>query len=140
MAKILVVEDSNVQALVLQQMLERHGLQVRRVPDGQSGLEQARQWLPDVIVLDINMPDMDGFEVCRSLQSDDQTSHIPIIMLTAQDDSSTLRHSISLGAVDFIPKGDFAYAVLLETLRQMYIINEPPQLSEVENWEGDNGE
>lgn len=140
MAKVLIVEDSNVQALVLQQMLERRGLQVRRVSDGRSGLEQARQWSPDVIVLDVNMPDMDGFEVCRSLQADDQTSHIPIIMLTAQDDSSTLRHSISLGAVDFIPKGNFAYAVLLETLRQMYILNEPPQLSEIGNGEGGDDE
>ena len=139
MAKVLIIEDSPVQASVLQHMLEERGLKVRHVPDGQSGLEQARQWSPDVIVLDVNMPDMDGFEVCRSLQADDQTSHIPIIMLTAQGDSSTLRQSISLGAVDFIPKGDFAYQVLLETLRQMYILNEPPQLSEIESQGSGNG-
>ncbi len=125
MAKVLVVEDSLVQAMLLQQMLEQHGLDVRHAPDGQSGIDMSRHWLPDVVVLDVKMPHVDGFEVCRRLQEDNRTSHIPIIMLTAHNDQLALRQSIYLGAVEFIPKDDFANAVLLETLRQLHILTEP---------------
>jgi len=125
MAKVLIVEDSSVQALLLQQMLEQHGLDVRHAPDGQSGIDMTRHWLPDVVVLDVKMPHVDGFEVCRRLQEDNRTSHIPIIMLTVYNDRLALRQSIYLGAVEFIPKDDFANAVLLETLRQLYILTEP---------------
>ena len=122
MAKVLVVEDSLVQALVLQQMLEHHGLDVRHAPDGQTGLDMARHWLPDAVVLDVKMPRLDGFEVCRRLQEDNRTSHIPIIMLTRYADHPALRQSIYLGAVEFIPKDDFANTVLLEVLRQLQVL------------------
>ncbi len=125
MAKILIVEDSPVQALALQYLLEQRGLKVFHAHDGPSGLTMARQWMPDAILLDVNMPSMDGFEVCRRLQGSDETSHIPIIMWTANNSPPTLRHSISLGAIDFIPKDGFANAVLLETLRQLHILTEP---------------
>ncbi len=125
MAKVLVVEDSLVQARLLQQMLEQHGLDVRHAPDGQSGIDMTRLWLPDVVVLDVKMPHIDGFEVCRRLQEDNRTSHIPIIMLTVHNDHLALRQSIYLGAVEFIPKDDFANAVLLETLRQLHILTDP---------------
>ncbi len=128
MSKILIVEDSPVQALALQHLLEQQGLQVSYVRDGQSGLTMARQWMPDAIVLDVNMPNMDGFEVCHRLQKDAETSHIPIIVLTIQNDLDTLRRSIVLGAIDFIPKDDFTNAVLLETLRQLRILTEQHSL------------
>jgi CheY-like chemotaxis protein len=126
MAKVLIIEDSPVQALALQRMLELRGLNVRYAPDGQAGIDAARQWSPDAIVLDVKVPHMNGFEVCRRLQADAQTSHIPIIMLTIHNNSLALRQSICLGAIDFIPKGDFANAALLETLRQLHILSEPP--------------
>jgi len=124
MAKVLIVEDSSIQALALQRVLERHGLDVRHALDGQSGIDMTRYWLPDAVVLDVKMPRIDGFEVCRRLQEDNRTSHIPIIMLTAHDDQLALRQSIYLGAVEFIPKDDFANATLLETLRQLDILIE----------------
>jgi len=122
MAKILIVEDSPVQALALQYLLEKQGALVFHARDGQSGLIMARKRMPDVILLDINMPDMDGLEVCRQLQQDAETSHIPVIILTADNNPPTLRNSISLGAIDFIPKDGFTNAVLLETLRQLHIL------------------
>lgn len=124
MSKVLVVEDSPVQASALQGLLEEHGLQVHHSPDGQSGVDMARLWMPDVIVLDVTMPDMDGFEVCRRLQGDSETSHIPIIMLTANNNPPTLTRSISLGAIDFIPKDDLTNVVLIETLRQLHVLTE----------------
>lgn len=121
-AKILVVEDCPVQALALQRLLKRRGLQVLHARNGQFGVTMARRWMPDAIVLDVNMPDMDGLEVCRQLQQDAETSHIPVIILTADNNPPTLRNSISLGAIDFIPKDGFTNAVLLETLRQLHIL------------------
>ena len=123
MAKILIIEDSMIQAMWLQDVLEQYGLDVRCAHYGETGIELARQWLPDAVVLDIRMPAMDGFEVCRRLLGDSRTSNIPIITLSAQTESSMRQKSLDLGAVEFIPKGDFAYAVLLETLRQLNVLD-----------------
>ena len=123
MQKVLVVEDSPVQAMALQKLLETQGLRVICAPNGRVGVEMAERWDPDAIVLDIKMPDMDGFEVCQKLQSNAKTSHIPIVMLTVYSEPPMLRQSIYLGAVDFIPKDDFANAVLLETLRQLQVLD-----------------
>ena len=135
-SKILIVEDSPVQASVIQQLLEQRGIKVFQAHDGQSGITMARQWMPDAIVLDVIMPDMDGFEVCQRLQEDANTSHIPIIILTIHNNPPTLRRSISLGAIDFIPKDGFTDAALLETLRQLHILTEPhsfPKSERLEN-------
>ena len=104
-------------------MLEQHGLSVRCAHYGETGIELARQWLPDAVVLDIRMPAMDGFEVCRRLLGDSSTSNIPIITLSAQTETIIRQKSLDSGAIEFIPKGDFAYAVLLETLRQLNILD-----------------
>ena len=82
----------------------------------------AQQHRPDVIVLDIEMPRMGGFEACRYLKGDARTADIPIVMLTVRDDAATALHGIDLGAVDFIPKDAFSGPVLLETLRQLNIM------------------
>ncbi len=123
MNKVLIVEDSPVQAMALQKLLEGQGLRVICAPNGRVGVEMAERWKPDAIILDIKMPDMDGFEVCRRLQGNPQTSHIPVVMLTVYSEPPMLRQSIYLGAVDFIPKDDFANAVLLETLRQLKVLD-----------------
>ena len=127
--KVLIVEDSPVQAMALQKLLEDQGLRAIVAPNGRVGMEMAERWKPDVIVLDIKMPDMDGFEVCQHLQRNPGTSHIPIVMLTVYSEPPMLRQSIYLGAVDFIPKDDFANAVLLETLRQLQILDMAPLLN-----------
>jgi len=83
----------------------------------------ARQLLPDLIVLDLQMPDMNGFQVCRELKETPNTAQIPIIMLTRHDDTEAVVLSMQIGIVDYIPKDAFADAVLVETLRQMGLIN-----------------
>ena len=120
---ILIVEDSRVQALALQQLLEQKGLDVLRALDGHVGIAMAERYLPDAIVLDIQMPGMDGLEACQRLKQNPKTSHIPIVMLTAYSDSKVLMRGLSLGAVDFIPKDAFSDSVLLETLRQLHILD-----------------
>ncbi len=121
---ILIVEDSPIQALALQQMLEQKGLRVLRARDGRAGLTMAERYLPDVIVLDIQMPEMDGLEVCRRLKQNPHTKHIPIVMLTAHSEPAVLMQGIDLGAIDFIPKDAFSDTVLLETLRQLKVLDD----------------
>ncbi len=119
---ILVVEDSPTQALHLQTLLEAQGLRVLLASDGKMGLRMAREELPDLVVLDMLMPEMDGSEVCRVLKTAPQTQNIPIIMFTASEDQETMVDVLQLGVVDFILKDVFADAILLGTLQQMGMI------------------
>lgn len=119
---ILIVEDSPAQALALKHLLREEGLRVLWAPDGLVGVTLAQQFMPDAIVLDVEMPRMGGFEACRRLKEDDQTADIPIVMLTVRDDADTALRGMDLGAIDFIPKDAFSGSVLLETLRQLYIL------------------
>jgi DNA-binding response OmpR family regulator len=119
---ILIVEDSPAQALALKHLLREEGLRVLWAPDGLVGVTLAQQFMPDAIVLDVEMPRMGGFEACRRLKEDDQTADIPIVMLTVRDDADTALRGMDLGAIDFIPKDAFSGSVLLETLRQLHIL------------------
>ena len=120
---ILIVEDSATQALHLQAVLEGAGLQVSWAQDGKSGLEMAHRVRPDLIVLDVQLPDMNGFQVCQDLKSQNGTRNIPIIMFTRHDDPEAVVLGLQTGVVDYIPKDAFADAVLIETLRQMGLVN-----------------
>ena len=120
---ILLVEDSTTQALHFKTLLEDQRLHVEWAASGGQGLQMARQLLPDLIVLDLQMPDMNGFQVCRELKEAPDTAQIPIIMLTRHDDTEAVVLGMQIGIVDYIPKDAFADAVLVETLRQMGLIN-----------------
>jgi two-component system cell cycle response regulator len=111
-----------VQALALLKLLEQKGLGVFCAPNGQAGVSMAKQYKPDLIILDIRMPGMDGLEACRRLKQDPRTNGIPVVLLTAHSEPEFLREGLEQGAVDFIPKDDFSEVVLLETLKQLGII------------------
>ena len=119
---ILVVEDSPTQAITVQSLLEDAGLSVICATSGKEGLRLAHQVNPALILLDVQMPDMNGFEVCDTLKADRDTSDIPVIMFTRNDSPEAVKQGLKHGAVDYIPKDAFASAVLLETLRQMGFI------------------
>ena len=119
----LVIEDSPTQALNLQDVLERAGLLVVCATNGYIGIQLARQTQPALIVLDVQMPGINGFEVCEKLKKAPETTEIPIIMFTRNDTPEALQMGLASGVVDYIPKDAFATAVLLETIRQMGLIN-----------------
>ena len=120
---ILIIEDSTTQALHLQALLKEVGLQVIWAQDGQAGLNMAHQAQPDLIVLDIQLPDMNGFQVCQYLKNQSETQPIPVIMFTRHDDPEAVILGLQTGVTDYIPKDAFADAVLIETLRQMGLVN-----------------
>ena len=119
----LVVEDSPTQAIHLQSMLELRGIQVICAVNGRMGLRTARQLHPDVIILDIQMPELNGFEVCQMLKASADLADIPVILFTRCDTPEAVQLGLEYGAVDYIPKDAFSDAVLLETLRQMGIVD-----------------
>lgn len=119
---ILVVEDSVTQAEHLRVTLQEVGVNVICALDGPSGLERARQIHPDLIVMDVLMPGMNGFQVAQALKDDAATEDIPIVMLTSSDNPESAMMGLDAGAVDYIPKDVFAMTVLIETVRQMGLI------------------
>lgn len=101
---ILVVDDNPTNLSVLKQALKDAGFQVRLAEDGKSAIEQVHRAPPVLILLDVQMPGMDGFETCAYLKDDPQTRDIPIIFMTALADISNKLEGLSLGAVDYITK------------------------------------
>lgn len=98
---ILVVDDEPKIVRLAQDYLERGGFRVQAVGDGKSALAAARQTRPDLIVLDLNLPEMDGLDVCRTLRRE---SDVPIIMLTARVEETDRLIGLELGADDYIVK------------------------------------
>jgi CheY-like chemotaxis protein len=125
---VLIVEDSPVQAASIGELLADHGLEVLYAPDGEACLLMAQRYLPDLIILDLEMPRMNGLDACRYLKASARTADIPVVMLTQYADKAGLViEGIDCGAIDFIPKDTFADTVLLETLRQLHIIDDEQQ-------------
>src|SRR5207244_13296381 len=89
---------------LLTRRLAKLGYSVEAVETGQRALESIAQQPPDLILLDILMPGLDGFEVLKRLKADTTTEHIPVVMLSSADQSETAVHCIELGADDFLPK------------------------------------
>lgn len=119
---VLVVEDSPTQSIHMKGLLEANGLRCLIASNGQTGLYLAQSLLPDVIILDLEMPQMNGFEVCQQLKGAPNTESIPVILMTRHDESEAVMHGLELGAIEYIPKDSFADIVLVETLKQMNII------------------
>lgn len=118
---ILLVEDSPTQALEIQSHLQDYGFTVLVAEDGVSGLRCVDEHGPDLVVLDVNLPKMDGFQVCRRLKRDPQTARIPVIMLTVADSSESTITGLEAGADDYIPKDIFAVDNLISTMQSLGI-------------------
>lgn len=102
--RIAIVEDEQDLLELVKYNLSREGYQVQTSMTGEEALRLIRHEQPDLILLDIMLPGMDGLEVCRALKSRDQTANIPIIMLTAKGEESDIVRGLELGADDYITK------------------------------------
>lgn len=106
---ILLIEDSPSQATRFQLMLERASYSVEVVSDGAAGWRRACAEHPRVILLDIDLPGLDGFQVLGRLKRDRRTAHIPVVMLTHRDHVASVQRAIDLGADDYLFKDDAPY-------------------------------
>lgn len=101
---ILIVDDDPAGRQTLESILDEQGYQLEFAENGAQALQMIRKILPDVILLDVMMPGMDGFEVCRQVRSDPAIAEIPIIMLTALDDRRSFLNGLESGADDYLTK------------------------------------
>ncbi len=102
--KLLIVDDVQTNVLLLKALLGKEGYQIMVANNGLVALETVKQDLPDLILLDVMMPEMDGFEVAQYLKGQPETANIPIVFLTALDDTESIVKGFKLGASDFISK------------------------------------
>ena len=97
MALILVVEDDPANQELVTRFLRREGHSVLQAPDGMTGVRLARERLPDLILMDLGLPELDGWEAARRIRSNPRTSHIPIIALTAHTLSEEVKKALEAG-------------------------------------------
>ena len=102
--RILVVDDESDMVDIVKLNLELQGYHVLSAMDGQEGLRMVKEQQPDLILLDVMMPQMNGYQVCRLLKFDDQYKHIPIILLTARARTEDRKEAQAVGADSFITK------------------------------------
>jgi len=116
--RILIVEDERDLCDVLTYNLHREGFETLVAHDGQEGLRKAQMQVPDLVILDLMLPRLDGLEVCRQIRAGKQTRGIPIIMLTAKGEETDQVVGFSVGADDYVTK-PFSPKVLLQRIRAL---------------------
>ena len=104
MKRILVIDDLPENVFMLQDRLEHEGYEIITAYDGKGGIEKAQSELPDLILLDVMMPDINGIEVCKTLVNNKKTSDIPIILVTAKTGAEDTKDGLDAGAYDYIKK------------------------------------
>ena len=101
---VLVVDDSPTERHVLVELLSRNGYQVITAENGEEGIEKARRELPDLILMDVVIPGLNGYQATRTLTRDDATKHIPIIVCTSKGQETDRIWGLRQGALDYIVK------------------------------------
>ncbi|WP_258549057.1 response regulator transcription factor [Thalassospira profundimaris] len=101
---VLIAEDEETIVESLAFLMEKEGFDVRIATNGQSAIDMISQEIPDMILLDVMMPGRDGFDVARTIRANEQTKHIPILMLTARTREIDRRKGLELGVDDFVTK------------------------------------
>lgn len=122
--RVLIIEDERALTDALVYNLEREGYEPIVAHDGQEGLRKAQMLLPELILLDLMLPVMDGLQVCRELKAGERTRHIPLIMVTAKGEETDQLVGFSLGADDYVTK-PFSIRVLMKRLKALQRRSEP---------------
>ena len=115
---VLVIEDEETQRIIIRAALERDGFNVAQAVDGLDGLQAFDRLRPDIVLLDVRMPGMDGFAVCEAMRRRPGTEKIPILMLTVLNDLESIERAYQAGATDFVSK-PVAWTILGHRLRYM---------------------
>ena len=102
--RVLVVDDNFVNVKLLEELLKSASYEVATAMSGEAALEKVVQSRPDIVLLDVMMPDMDGYEVCRRIRQNEKTARVPVIMITALDKPGDREMGLAAGANDFLSK------------------------------------
>jgi signal transduction histidine kinase len=115
---VLIVDDSSADRALLRTILSRAGYTVHEVARGREGIHQACLLRPHVLILDINLPDMSGFDVCRAVRAEREISNVPVLMLTVRHDDTDVVAGLDAGADDYVAK-DSASEIILGRVRRL---------------------
>ena len=118
MKKILFIEDEAALQKTLGELLEKEGYQVIRALDGEIGLKSAQTQNPDLILLDLILPKIDGFEVLKRIKSNPQTKDIPVIILTNLERTKDIERAIEAGASTYLVKANYSLDEVLTKIKQ----------------------
>jgi len=117
-SRVLIIEDERALTEVLAYNLQREGYEVVIAHDGEEGLRKAQTQLPDLIILDLMLPVLNGLDVCREIRAGERTKNIPIVMLTAKAEETDQVVGFSMGADDYVTK-PFSVKVLLQRIKAL---------------------
>ncbi|MEM9101635.1 MAG: response regulator [Pseudomonadota bacterium] len=104
MTHVLIVDDSPTETHVLKDILVKRGFEVSAATNGEDGIEKAKETLPDVVLMDVVMPGLNGFQATRQLRKDPKTEHIPVIIVTTKDQATDKMWGMRQGASDYLTK------------------------------------
>ena len=116
--KVLIVEDDNFLLSMYSTKFKKENFQVVVAEDGEKGVKQATQEKPDIILLDIILPRMDGFEVLEKLKSQEETKDIPVLLLTNLSQQDDTKKGLSLGAEDYLIKAHFMPSEVVKKVKE----------------------
>lgn len=103
-SKVLIADDNQQNRELLEAYLADEGYEISMAFDGQQTLDRSVEWQPDLILLDIMMPKLSGYEVCQQLRDDDETRNIPILVVTALNEMGDIERAVAAGCDDFLTK------------------------------------
>ena len=125
--KIVLIEDDETLAEVLYSELAEAGFEVVPAFDGKEGLKQVREKQPDLVLLDLILPEMHGFEVLEELKKSPETEKIPVIILSLLGEDEDIKKGLKLGASDYIVKSSHAVAEIIEKIKNFLAKESHPQ-------------
>lgn len=117
--KVLIIEDDSYISDMYRLKLESEGFDVKVAPDGQKGLEQLMREKPDLVLLDVVMPKMDGFSVLQNIKEDPEVQDVPVVLLTNLGQKDSVEKGIKLGALDYIIKAHFTPFEVVEKVKEI---------------------
>lgn len=119
--KILIIEDDKFLRTLASGKLKREGFEVFEAVDGKEGMALMRTNTPDIVLLDIILPGIDGFEILRRLKTDEKLKRMPVILLSNLGQESDIRHGLSLGAEDYIVKAHHTLDEIIARIKKVLL-------------------
>ena len=117
MEKILIVEDDKFLRELIAKKLLKEGYEVEEAIDGEDGVRKTKEVMPDLILLDLILPGIDGFEVLKRIKEDEKTAFIPVVILSNLGQKDEIEKGLNLGAVDFLIKAHFTPEEIVEKIK-----------------------
>ena len=119
MSKVLIIEDDKFLRDVLAQKISAEQIEIQTATDGTTGLEALKSFRPDLLILDLLLPDIDGFGVLTKMKEDETLSKIPVVVLSNLDKPEDMQRAEELGAKDFMVKSNFSVGEIINKTKEM---------------------